>query len=189
MFGKLGGVLYNVKEMIVLPVALCVYVWAAGHIAPINLAYLLGGLLVMFAFAAMLGVHAGLAYVNSRSAIGTSLGTLIFLFLGVATCMRIMMAFQGEFLYQFACFVVFLLFGGIGLFVALGARNPSKAILLASMAAPFTTFFVITSFLLGDYGAMFIVTALTYGFATAAMLVPAISEFDVATGRTTDAGS
>jgi hypothetical protein len=25
----------------------------------------------------------------------------------------------------------------------------------------------------------------TYGFATAAMLIPAISEFDVATGRTT----
>jgi ABC-type transport system involved in multi-copper enzyme maturation permease subunit len=189
MFGKLGGVFYNVKEMIVLPVVLCVYLWAAGNISPINLAYLLGGLLVMDAFAAMLGVHAGLAYANSRSAIGTSLGTLIFLFLGVATCMRIMMAFPGSFGYQFASFVFFLCFGGIGLFVALGARNPSVAIGIACGLAPFATFFVITSFLLGHYGAMFVVTALTYGFATAAMLVPAVSEFDVATGRTTDAGS
>ena len=48
---------------------------------------------------------------------------------------------------------------------------------------------MITTFLLGNYGAMFVVTALTYGFATAAMLVPAVSEFDVATGRTTEAGS
>jgi hypothetical protein len=29
------------------------------------------------------------------------------------------------------------------------------------------------------------VTVATYGFATAAMLIPAIYEFDVATGRTT----
>jgi hypothetical protein len=188
MFGKLGGVLFNVKEMILLPVALCIYLWAAGHISPVNLAYLLGGLLVMDAFAAMLGVHCGLAYANSRSAIGTSLGTLMFLFLGVAICMRIMMAFQGSFGDQFASFVVVLLGGGIGLFLALGARNPSGAIMLASFTAPFATFFVITNFLLGHYGAMFLITALTYGWATAAMLVPAVSEFDVATGRTTAAG-
>jgi ABC-type transport system involved in multi-copper enzyme maturation permease subunit len=188
MFGKLGGVLYNVKEMIVLPVGLCGYLWAAGQISSINLGYLLGGLLVMYAFAAMLGVHAGLTYANSKSAIGTSLGTLLFLFLGVATCMRIMVAFQGEFGYQLFSFSAFLLGGGIGLFVALGARNPSSALLWASLAAPFATFFVITSFLLGQYGAMFLVTAVTYGAATAAMLVPALDEFDVATGRSTDIG-
>jgi hypothetical protein len=188
MFGKLGGVLYNVKEMIVLPVGLCLYLWAAGHVSSINLAYLLGGLAVLYAFSAMLGVHAGLAYANSRTAIGTSLGTLLFLFLGVATCMRIMVAFHGSFGYQLLSFSAFLFGGGIGLFVALGARNPSNAIMLASFAAPFATFFVITSFLLGQYGAMFLVTALTYGWATAAMLVPALYEFDVATGRTTDAG-
>jgi len=32
---------------------------------------------------------------------------------------------------------------------------------------------------------MFLVTVAAYGFTTAAMLVPAICEFDVATGRTT----
>ena len=35
---------------------------------------------------------------------------------------------------------------------------------------------------------MFLVTTAAYGFAVAAMLVPAIWEFDVATGRTTDSG-
>jgi hypothetical protein len=44
---------------------------------------------------------------------------------------------------------------------------------------------VITSFLGGIYGQAFLVTTLSYGFATAAMLIPAIDEFDVATGRTT----
>jgi hypothetical protein len=32
---------------------------------------------------------------------------------------------------------------------------------------------------------VFLTIAVTYGFATAAMLIPAIYEFDVATGRTT----
>jgi hypothetical protein len=32
---------------------------------------------------------------------------------------------------------------------------------------------------------VFLVVTLTYGFATVAMLVPALYEFDVATGRTT----
>lgn len=188
IFGKLGGIAYNVKEMILLPVGLAVYLGVAGHIAPINLAYLLGGLMAVYAFAAMLGIHSGLAYANSRSAIGASLGTLLFLFLGVATCMRIMVAFQGSFGYQLLSFSAFLFGGGIGLFVTLGARNPSGAIATASFTAPFATFFVITSFFVGQYGAMFIVTALTYGWATAAMLVPALYEFDVATGRTTDTG-
>jgi hypothetical protein len=35
---------------------------------------------------------------------------------------------------------------------------------------------------------VFTIATLAYGFATAAMLVPALFEFDVATGRTTDAG-
>jgi hypothetical protein len=33
---------------------------------------------------------------------------------------------------------------------------------------------------------VFLIVAFTYGLTTAAMLVPAISEFDVATGRTTE---
>ncbi len=41
------------------------------------------------------------------------------------------------------------------------------------------------AFLLGGTLAVFLVTTAAYGFTTAAMLVPAIYEFDVATGRTT----
>ena len=78
-----------------------------------------------------------------------------------------------------------MLGGGVGLYVALGARNPSPAIALASLLCPFATFYAITSFLLNYTLAVFLVTAGTYGFATLAMLVPAIYEFDVATGRTT----
>ena len=69
------------------------------------------------------------------------------------------------------------------MYVALGWRNPSGAIVWASLLTPFLTFFVITSFLLGNFGTVFLVTAATYGFATWAMLVPAIYVFDVATAR------
>ncbi len=185
IFGKLGGVFYNTKEMVLLPMALCVYLWYAGALSGENLIYVLGGLAVMDAFAAMLGIHAGMIYSNSRSAIGVSVGTLLFLFIGIATCMRLMIAFSGSFQGQLQPFLAFMLGGGVGLYVALGLRNPSPAIALASFGAPVATFYIITSFILGHPLAVFLVTAATYGFATAAMLVPALYEFDVATGRTT----
>jgi hypothetical protein len=55
----------------------------------------------------------------------------------------------------------------------------------ASMICPFAIFYAITSFLLGYTLAVFLVVAFTFGFTTTAMLVPALFEFDVATGRTT----
>ncbi|MEX2168757.1 MAG: ABC transporter permease subunit [Pirellulales bacterium] len=183
IFGKLGGVVYNSKEVIFLPLALFAYLWWRGQLSSENFVFLAVGLLVMFAFAAMLGLHAGMAYPNSRHAVSTSLGTLLFLFLGVATCMRMMLAFSQSFQHQYLAFSGFMVGGGVGLFAALGVRNPSSAIALASFVAPFATFYVITSFLIGSYFAAFLVTAATYGFATLAMLTPALSEFDVATGR------
>ncbi len=71
----------------------------------------------------------------------------------------------------------------MALYGALGLRNPSRAMGLAFIPAPFFTFFAITSFLLGQYGLVFLVTVATYGFATIAMLKPALAEFDIATGR------
>jgi hypothetical protein len=139
----------------------------------------------MNAFVAMLGVHAGMSYGNSRTAIGVSLGTVFFLFVGIATCMRMMVAFSGSFHWQIQPFLAFMLGGSVGLYAALGARNPSRAIAAASIVAPAATFWAITSFLLQYTLGVFLVTVVTYGFATAAMLVPAIFEFDVATGRTT----
>ena len=183
VFGKLGGIFYNTKEMIVLPMALCAYLWFEGEISGENLLYLLGGLAVMDAFVAMLGVHAGMSYSNSRTAIGVSLGTVFFLFVGIATCMRMMIAFS-SFHWQIQPFLAFMLGGSVGLYAALGSRNPSVAIGVASVVTPIATFWAITSFLLQYTLSVFLVTVATYGFATAAMLVPAIFEFDVATGRT-----
>jgi hypothetical protein len=185
VFGKLGGAFYNAKEMIVLPLLLVAYLWFTRALTTENFFFLLGGLVVVNVFAAMLGIHAGMTYANSRSAIATSIGTLLFLFLGIATCMRIMLAFTESFEYQFGAFLGFIVGGSLAMYVALGWRNPSPALGWTSLITPFATFFIITSFLLGQFGTVFLLTVCTYGFATAAMLVPAIYVFDVATGRTT----
>jgi hypothetical protein len=71
--------------------------------------------------------------------------------------------------------------------MALGARNASQAILVTSLICPAATFYAITSFLLGYTLGPFLVVAATYGFAVTAMLLPALFEFDVATGRTSSA--
>jgi len=185
VFGKLGGAFYNTKEMVFLPAALCGWLWWAEILSLENLIYMLLGLGVLYAFVAMLGVHAGMQYGNSRTAIGISLGTVFFLVVGVATCMRMMVAFSGAFEAQFQPFFVFMVGGGVGLYVSLGARNPSKAIGVASFLCPLATFYAMTSFLLEKPYLAFIATAAAYGFTTVAMLIPAIDEFDVATGRTT----
>lgn len=189
VFGKLGGVFYNAKEMVVLPMLLCAYLCLSDVMSLENLVYLLGGLAVLYVFVATLGIHAGMIYANSQGAIATSLGTVFFLFVGVAACMWILVALGGSFEAQLPAFVAFTVGGGVGLYAALGVRNPSPAIGIASFLCPLATFYAMTSFLGVDYTlGVFLVTAAAYGFATAAMLVPAIYEFDVATGRTTVEG-
>ncbi len=185
VFGKLGGAFYNAKEMILLPVALCLYLWFIDAISTENFAFLLSGIAVMNAFAAMLGIHMGINYANSRTAIATSIGTILFLFLGVATCMRIMLAFSNSFENQFSTFLGFILGGSVGLYVALNWRVRSTALTIVAGAAPFATIIAITSYLVGNFAAVFLLSVATYGFATWAMLVPAIDVFDVATGRAT----
>ncbi len=184
LFGKLVGVLYVTKEMVVLPLALSCYLWAQGGLTTENLVFVIGGLLVMDIFSAMLGIHCGMIYAQSRTAIGTSLGTLFFLFLGVATCMMIMISFRGSFARQLPPFLAIILGGGTGLYVAMGSRNPSPAIGLAAFGLPFLTFFAITSFILRNQElTVFSVVVAAYGFAALAMIVPALSEFDFAMGK------
>jgi ABC-type Na+ efflux pump permease subunit len=185
IFGKLGGVFYVAKEIVLLPLVLCAYLWWIGALSLEHLIYLAGGLAVMNVFVATLGIHTGLAYGNSRSAVAVSLGTLWFLFVGVAAVMRIMISFS-SFQLQLAPFLALMIGGSAGLFAALGARNPSQAIALVSFLLPAMTFVAITGFLQGETLGVFIEIALTYGLTTAAMLVPAVSEFDVAMGRTTE---
>ncbi|HTQ38769.1 MAG TPA: ABC transporter permease subunit [Pirellulales bacterium] len=186
ILGKLGGVFYVAKEIFVLPLALCLYLWWAGALSLESLVYVVTGIALMDGFVATLGIHCGLAYTNSRTAVAVSLGTVFFLFIGVATCMRIMVSFSGSYELQLAPFLAFMIGGSAGLFAALGARNPSQAIGLASFLLPVLTFVAITGFLQGETLGVFLIVAFTYGLTTTAMLVPAISEFDVATGRTID---
>ncbi|HEY4232638.1 MAG TPA: hypothetical protein VGM76_04400, partial [Lacipirellulaceae bacterium] len=161
VFGKLGGAIFNAKEMVLFPLLLFAYLWFAHWLDSGPYVFLSIGWCVMAAFAAMLGLHAGITYSNSRTAIATSLGTLMFLFLGIATCMRIMLAFSSSFEYQLPSFLGFIAGGSVGLYVALGWRNPSRAIFWASAAAPIATFYVITSYLLGKYDSAFFVTCAT----------------------------
>jgi ABC-type Na+ efflux pump permease subunit len=183
IFGKMLGVAYVTKEMLAAPLLLCLVLWAAGAATLATLVYLLVGLAVMDVFVIMLGLHCGLNYASSRTAIGVSLGTVFFLFLGVVTLLLFMISFSGSFQTQLTPFLAFVAGGGVGLFVTLGSRNPSAAIGLASMLLPFATFFAITNFLVDHLLEAFLVTAGTYGFTTAALLVPALYEFDIAMGR------
>jgi ABC-type transport system involved in multi-copper enzyme maturation permease subunit len=185
VFGKLGGVLWVTKEMVVLPIVLCFYMWWNGGIRFENLFYLLSGLVVMNVFVTVLGIHCGMTYANSRTAIGVSLGAVFFLFVGVVTCLVIMISFSGSFHVQYAPFLAFVGGGSIGLYVALGFRNPSPAVFWASLLLPIATFFAIVSFVLGNRElTIFLVIAGMYGFTTLAMMIPAIAEFDIAMGRT-----
>ncbi|MDC0296913.1 hypothetical protein OAL05_00775 [bacterium] len=82
-----------------------------------------------------------------------------------------------------APFLAFIVFGGIGLFVGLGAKNPSSAIALASGALPISMFYAITSFLIGQVTPVYIILMTVYGFTTSAMMIPALSEFNISMGR------
>jgi ABC-type Na+ efflux pump permease subunit len=185
VWGKLLGVLTAAREIVLLPIVLCGAL-AATRITTIeNAIYMALGLVLLVFFAAVLGLHAGLSHASSRRAIAVALGTVAFLFVGVATAMRIMVAFGASFELQLAPFLAVIVGGAVGLYAALSARNPSPAIGWASALLPALTFVAITGFLQGNALQVFLVAAAAYGFATLAMLVPAIGAFDLLTGRTT----
>ena len=185
VFGKLGGVFYNMKWIVLFPLALCGYLYWHSALSGTECFYLLVGLIVLYAFVAMVGIYIGMQYDNTRAATATSLGLVFFLFVGIAACIWIMVAFSGSFETQLVPFAAFMVGGGIGLYVTLGARNPSSAITTASFSLPIAVFYMITSMLLGKYMLVFAVLCGAFGFTTAAMLIPSVAEFDVATGRTT----
>jgi len=184
VLGKIRGVLWVTRDMVILPIVLCLYTWMLGGITTESLIFLAITLLVMDLFVSMLGVHCGMIYARSRMAITVSMGAVFFLFLGVVTCIMVMISFSGSFQQQLAPFLAFILGGSVGLFVALGIRNPSPAILWSTLLLPFATFYAITSFLIGHNMASFLVVVSVYGFTTSAMAIPAIGEFDIAMGRT-----
>lgn len=185
VYGKLGGVFYNTKELILIAVGLAVWFTAQGMISIEDCLYLIVGCLTLVAFTAMLGLHSGLGYASSRQAIATSMGTIFFLFIGIFVLMILLVETRGSFANQISAFLVFIGAGAVALTQSLTARNPSPALWLAGGLLPALTFYAITTWLLsGTLGVCFTVV-LAYGFTTLAMLIPAVSEFDVALGRST----
>jgi hypothetical protein len=184
VFGKLLGVLYVGKEMILLPVLLVIYLASRGVMTYENMTYVILSAIILYVFVVMLGLHSGLNYVSGRTAILNSIGTVFFLCVGIAICMTIMVSFRGAFQLQLAPFLVMILGGGAALFASLGWRNPSSAIFFASFGLPLVTFYAITQFLLQiDHLYVFVALLCGYVFTTAAMMIPALSEFDVSLER------
>lgn len=189
VFGKLLGVLYVAKEMILLPMVLVIYLGQSGVTTIENMCYLMIGSAMLYVFVAMLGIHSGLNYAAGRTATLASLGTVFFLCVGIAICMTIMVSFRGAFQLQLAPFLVMILGGGAALFASLGWRNPSSAIFAASFLLPLITFYAITQFLLQtDHLLVMFPIVVGYAFTTAAMMVPALSEFDVSLEQDRGAG-
>lgn len=185
IYGKIGGVLYNMREAVLLPLAGLLWLTTEGMVTWENFIYVALGFLLLVMFSVMLGLHSGLSFDNSRSAIANSLGTMFFLFLGVFICMMLIVGARSSFFQQMTSFLVFILGGSMGLWASLTHRNPSAALTAGAFLLPFATFYSITAFLLGETMGPWLVVSFAYGFTVFAMLIPAVSEFDVALGRTT----
>jgi len=192
ILGKIGGALWNAKEMILLPLILVMLLAASGHPAAMsleNVIYLCVAYVVLSIFAVTLGLHQGLTYENSRHAIGHSLGTMFFLCVGIFIFMLLLVEARSSFAIQLQSFILFIGFGSLGLYSSLTYRNPSSALTLASLVLPFLTFYAITDFLLGGNLGVCLWICLAYGFTSVAMMVPAMNDFDIALGRNAqDAG-
>jgi ABC-type Na+ efflux pump permease subunit len=187
ILGKIGGALWNSREMILTPLLMIAGMALLGRIPSMtaeNVLYLSVAFLVLNIFAVTLGIHAGLTYQNSRTAIGHSLGTMFFLFIGIFIFMLLLVEARSSFAIQLQSFILFIGFGSLGLYTSLTYRNPSGALTLASIMLPFLTFYAITDFLLGGNLGVCFWICVAYGFTSIAMMVPAMNDFDIALGRT-----
>ncbi|MBC7965286.1 MAG: ABC transporter permease, partial [Fuerstia sp.] len=185
--GKIGGALWTAREMILMPLLMIMGMALLGRVPTLtleNVLYLSIAFLVLNIFAVTLGIHAGLTYQNSRTAIGHSLGTMFFLFIGIFIFMLLLVEARSSFAIQLQSFILFIGFGSLGLYSSLTYRNPSGALTLASIILPFLTFYAITDFLLGGNLGVCFWICVAYGFTAIAMMVPAMNDFDIALGRT-----
>ena len=205
VFGKLGGVIYNVKEFLIPPLLMAMGYALLGLLAAppaeelhlarsMNATSLLcliiaGGVVV--AFVLMLGIHVALRTANSRQAILHTLGTVFFLTVGTLITMALILI-NGKFEYQWASFLFFLAAGIGGLWWILNGERASGALSLASWMAPLAVFYTAASLVIARPGSgqsadptmPALVIIIAFGFGVAAMLVPLLSEFDVTMGRT-----
>jgi ABC-type transport system involved in multi-copper enzyme maturation permease subunit len=206
IFGKLGGVLYNTKEYVLPPLILAAaYAWLGLLATPpanrqylstgMNITALLavwGAIVVLLAFVLVLGIHIALRVVNSRQAVTNALGTVFFLSVGTLVCIYLILINGGTFEYQIISFSLFIVVGIGGLWWVLSADRPTQALTLASVLLPIAMFYCVTNILVATPGSQesapplipFLALLIPFTHAILAMLVPMLSEFDVAFGRT-----
>lgn len=209
IFGKLMGIVYNTKEYILPPLILTVvyalYGWLAtppmGHLELTD--YKNGeaavcvsvASIVLLGFVTVLGIHVALRNINSRLAIMHTLGTVFFLSVGTMVCIYLIVI-NGRFEYQWTSFGLFTFCGILGMLWVLCGDRPSAALVVAGWTCPMAILYTVMNVLIGKPGSdesadpliPFVVVAGVFGFTIAAMLVPLLSEFDVALGRTTAGG-
>jgi ABC-type transport system involved in multi-copper enzyme maturation permease subunit len=208
VFGKLFGALYNCKEYIIPPLLLALFYAVRGALSrtppgtppaeevAANLGPLVavcGALVVLFGFAVTLGLHVSLRITQSRLAIANTLGTVFFLSVGTLISIYLIVINGGSFANQWVSFIAFLVLGIGGLLYVMSADRPSPALTLASIFCPLAMFYCIVNVLIGRPGSdesgdpliPFLVLGASFGFAISAMLVPLLTEFDVALGRAT----
>jgi ABC-type Na+ efflux pump permease subunit len=205
IFGKLLGICYNTKEYLLPPLILTGVYGAKmllatpprGHpelLASMNATSLLciiGAAIVLLSFAIVLGIHVSLRTQNSQAAIIHSLSTIFFLTVGTLVCIALILI-NGQFEYQWGSFLFFGVAGVGGLWYVLSGDRPSSALTLASWLCPAAVLYSVMNVLVARPGSEesadplipFAVIVGAFGFAIAAMLVPLLSEFDVAMGRT-----
>jgi ABC-type transport system involved in multi-copper enzyme maturation permease subunit len=209
IFGKLMGIVYNTRVYL-LPPFILAGIYAGFHMLarpPRNHPELSGswnaealfalvvGLVVLFGFVLILGIHIALRIHNSRMAIINALGTVFFLTIGTAVCISLILI-NGRFEYQWTSFVLFIAAAIGGLWWVLNGDRPSTALGIASLLCPLAVIYSVIDLLVAKPGSeqtadpllpLFAIAG-AFGFGIAAMLVPLISEFDVALGRTSGAG-
>lgn len=206
IFGKIGGVCWNAKEYLLPPLLLAVVYAYLGQLAspPRNhpemsiyknveaLIAVVGGLLVVESFTVVLGIHVALRNANSHEAVFQTLGTVFFLSVGTLTCIYLILI-SNRFEYQWGTFMLFAAAGVGGLWWVLNGERPSTALKIASCLCPAAVLYVVMNVLIGKPGSAestdplvpLLVIAGAFSLAIAAMLVPLLSEFDIALGRTT----
>jgi ABC-type transport system involved in multi-copper enzyme maturation permease subunit len=205
IFGKLGGILYNTKEYLLPPLLLAgVYAFYGCLASPpagqeqmraalnaTSLVCVLGAGVVLQGFAMVLGIHVALRTPNSRLAVINTLSTIFFLSVGTGVCIWLIVN-NRRFEYQWGSFVFFLVAGVGGLWWVLNGDRPSAALTWASWFCPLAVLYTVMNILVARPGSQesadplipFVVIVGAFGFAVTAMLVPLVSEFDVALGRT-----
>jgi hypothetical protein len=210
IFGKIGGIVYNAREYLLAPLALAVVYALRGQLASpqpryyaekivamnveAGLAVVVGGI-ILFAFAIVLGIHIALLNASSRVAVINALGTVFFLSVGTLVSIGLILI-NGRFEYQWFSFMFFIAAGMGGLWWVLNGDRPTTALTFAAILCPLAVFYTACNILIGKPGLQestdpllpFVVVALIFSFGLRAMLVPMLSDFDVALGRTTGGG-